>query len=327
MIRTLSPRGTTDTVDNGDWPGVSLANASDTNQQRVSPELGDLPDVTRVGPHSCSGEYDLGAGHTGHAARLDRRVVRGRPEWLVRWRSSPTLTPLSVCRPAQRPRRGAGAIRADARPDKSHFEMPELGLGDMIRLLVVDEHPVIGEGIRAMLSDEPDLWVETVTDVNAANAALDARNHDIVISEIRLQGRNAGLDLLRYRRKDGLAFIIFSAQSIPSLYVEAVERGAAGFLSRTSFGDCSGVIPSRIERRSRGWPRARAGCFELAPWPRTAMAASRQPAVGDNAYVMVFIDARWTDHRYHPLRSLAAPAYQSQRDRADAFMGRGVFGW
>lgn len=193
--------------------------------------------MTRVGPHSCSGEYDLGAGHTGHAARLDRRVVRGRPEWLVRWRSSPTLTPLSVCRPAQRPRRGAGAIRADARPDKSHFEMPELGLGDMIRLLVVDEHPVIGEGIRAMLSDEPDLWVETVTDVNAANAALDARNHDIVISEIRLQGRNAGLDLLRYRRKDGLAFIIFSAQSIPSLYVEAVERGAAGFLSKTATRD------------------------------------------------------------------------------------------
>jgi DNA-binding NarL/FixJ family response regulator len=109
----------------------------------------------------------------------------------------------------------------------------------MIRLLVVDEHLVIGEGIRAILSHEPDFWVETTTNVHAANAALDALNHDIVISEIRLQGRNAGLDLLRDRGKDGLAFIMFSAHSIPSFYVEAVQRGAAGFLSKT-------VAPDKI---------------------------------------------------------------------------------
>ena len=68
---------------------------------------------------------------------------------------------------------------------------------------------VIGEGIRAILNDQPDFWVETVTDVNSAAAALDARHHDIVISEIRLQC-NAGLDLLRQRRMDGSAFIMFS---------------------------------------------------------------------------------------------------------------------
>lgn len=107
----------------------------------------------------------------------------------------------------------------------------------MIRLLVVDEHPVIGEGIRAILNHEPDFWVETVTDVHSANAALDARHHDIVISEIRLHGRNAGLDLLRHRRQDGSAFIMFSAHSLPSFYVEAVERGAAGFLSKTATRD------------------------------------------------------------------------------------------
>ena len=106
-----------------------------------------------------------------------------------------------------------------------------------IRLLVVDEHPVIGEGIRAILNDEPDFLVETVTDVNAANAALDARHHDIVICEIRLQGRNAGLDLLRQRRESGSAFIVFSAHCVPSFYAEAVERGAAGFLSKTATRD------------------------------------------------------------------------------------------
>jgi DNA-binding NarL/FixJ family response regulator len=107
----------------------------------------------------------------------------------------------------------------------------------MIRLLVLDEHPVIGEGIRAILNDQPDFLVETVTDIDSAAAALDARHHDIVICEIRLQGRNAGLDLLRQRRKDGSAFIIFSAHSVPSFYAEAVEQGAAGFLPKTASPD------------------------------------------------------------------------------------------
>lgn len=107
----------------------------------------------------------------------------------------------------------------------------------MIRLLVVDEHPVIGEGIRAVVADQPDLWVETVTDIVAANAALDARHHDIVISEIRLQGRNAGLDLLRQRTKDGPAFIMFSAHSNPGLCIEVIELGAAGFLPKTASAD------------------------------------------------------------------------------------------
>jgi DNA-binding NarL/FixJ family response regulator len=128
-------------------------------------------------------------------------------------------------------------LEANPRPGKNQLKTPVSDLGDMIRLLVVDEHPVIGEGIRAILNDEPDFWVETVTDVHSANAALDARHHDIVISEIRLQGRNAGLTLLRHRRKDGLAFIMFSAHAIPSFYVEAVERGAAGFLSKTATRD------------------------------------------------------------------------------------------
>ena len=40
------------------------------------------------------------------------------------------------------------------------LKTPESCVGDMIRLLVVDEHPVIGEGIRAILNDQPDFWVK-----------------------------------------------------------------------------------------------------------------------------------------------------------------------
>ncbi|HEU5108322.1 MAG TPA: response regulator transcription factor, partial [Micromonosporaceae bacterium] len=104
----------------------------------------------------------------------------------------------------------------------------------MIRLLVVDEHPVVGEGVRAIFNGDPDFWVETVIDVDSAHAALDARHHDIVMCEVRLQGYNAGLDLLRHRRTDGPAFIVFSAYCVPSFYLEAVDAGASGFLAKTA---------------------------------------------------------------------------------------------
>jgi DNA-binding NarL/FixJ family response regulator len=107
-------------------------------------------------------------------------------------------------------------------------------LGNIIRILVVDEHPVVGEGVRAILHGEPDFRVETATDVHSALAALDARHHHIVICEVRLAGRYAGLDLLRPRRTGGPAFIVFSAHCIPGLYGEAVKRGAAGFLAKTA---------------------------------------------------------------------------------------------
>jgi DNA-binding NarL/FixJ family response regulator len=109
--------------------------------------------------------------------------------------------------------------------------------GALIRLLVVDEHPVVAEGIRAMLDEESGFWVEAVTDAGAANAALDARHHDIVICEIRLCGRNAGLDLLRLRGRDGSAFIMFTGCRFPGCYDEAVRHGAAGILLKTATRD------------------------------------------------------------------------------------------
>jgi DNA-binding NarL/FixJ family response regulator len=160
-------------------------------------------------------------------------------------RSCWSSTPLSVwVRSVPRPDAPAAQSQPIAGQEPGRDATPESVLSDMIRLLVVDEHPVVGEGIRAILSDQPDFSIETVTDVDSASAAIDARHHDIVLSEIRLRGRNAGLDLLRQRSKDGAAFIMFSAHSIPSLYHEAVEQGAAGFLSKTA-------SPDRIVRSIR----------------------------------------------------------------------------
>lgn len=50
-----------------------------------------------------------------------------------------------------------------------------------------------------------------------------------------------------------------------------------------------------------------------------------RPRWSVNAFVMVFIDARWTGHRYRPQR-VRRDGLQSQCVGADALMGRGVYG-
>lgn len=107
----------------------------------------------------------------------------------------------------------------------------------MIRLLVVDEHPVIGEGIRAILAKDPRFTVASVSDVGAATEALDTRAPDVVLSEFHLGGGGGGLDLLRRREPSGPAFIMFSAHAFPSFFLEAVDGEAAGIVSKTASPD------------------------------------------------------------------------------------------
>jgi len=168
-------------------------------------------------------------------------------------------------------RQGRRPIRRD---DRTLTRAPASD-DEPIRLLVVDEHPVVGEGIRAILDDEAGFWVETVTDVESATDALDARPFDVVLSEIPFQGRNAGLEHLRHGKRTS-AFIMFSAYTFPILYFEAVERGAAGFLSKTA-------PPEEIARSIR--TVALGGKAFSAAALEGARAARRRPATRESEIV------------------------------------------
>jgi DNA-binding NarL/FixJ family response regulator len=148
----------------------------------------------------------------------------------------------------------------------------------VIRLLVVDEQPVIGAGIRAILDDQPDVSVETVSDVTSATDVLDARPPDVVLCEIQFQGRNRGLDLLRDRAPSRTAFIMFSACAFPSFYAEAIDRGAAGFLPKTSPPD---LIVRSIRSVAQGGK-----AFPFAVLDR-ARAARRRPATRELEIVVL----------------------------------------
>lgn len=102
----------------------------------------------------------------------------------------------------------------------------------MIRLAIVEDHPAIAEGLTALLGSEDDLVVVgTASDATGADRLIETHAPDVVLCDIRLSGDVDGLQLLA-RHRPGPAFIMLSAYSYPSFYVDAVDNGAKGYLSK-----------------------------------------------------------------------------------------------
>ena len=102
------------------------------------------------------------------------------------------------------------------------------------RLLVVDPHPVVREGLRHILAGAPDLHIGGETDT-ALGAIQQNRQKawDIVVLELSLPDRD-GLEVLSQLRTEhpSLRVMIFTAQPEAQFAVRSVKSGAAGFLSK-----------------------------------------------------------------------------------------------
>jgi DNA-binding NarL/FixJ family response regulator len=102
----------------------------------------------------------------------------------------------------------------------------------VIRLALIEDHPAIAEGLTALMRDEPDITIVGIAqDCVEADRLIEGAAPDVVLCDIRLSGSVDGLQILA-RYKTGPAFIMLSAYSYPSYYVDAVENGAKGYLSK-----------------------------------------------------------------------------------------------
>lgn len=107
------------------------------------------------------------------------------------------------------------------------------------RILVVDDHPVVRQGIKHLLEMEPDLRV--CAEAESAGEALQAlqKTHpDLVIVDISLKGTD-GLELTKWiRAQDEKLPILVLSMHDENLYAERVLRaGAHGYLMKAEVGD------------------------------------------------------------------------------------------
>jgi two-component system invasion response regulator UvrY len=103
-----------------------------------------------------------------------------------------------------------------------------------MRILIVDDHPIVASGCRALLAGKPDITVLEAADAESGEAAFVAERPDICILDINLPGVS-GFELARrILGRDGSARIImFSMNDDPIFAARAIEAGAKGYVSKS----------------------------------------------------------------------------------------------
>ena len=101
-----------------------------------------------------------------------------------------------------------------------------------VRVLLVDDHPLVRDGIRARLEATGHVVVVgEAGSVGEAQALAEALQPDVVVSDIRMPGAS-GLELIARLSRDfsGLRVVILSMHQDPEYVRRALDLGALGYV-------------------------------------------------------------------------------------------------
>jgi two-component system invasion response regulator UvrY len=102
-----------------------------------------------------------------------------------------------------------------------------------MRVLIVDDHPIVASGCRTVLADEAEIVVLEASDAESAERLFLAERPDIAVIDINLP-TVSGFELARrILAQDAPARIImFSMNDDPVFVARAIEIGAKGYVSK-----------------------------------------------------------------------------------------------
>lgn len=142
----------------------------------------------------------------------------------------------------------------------------------MIRVLLVDDHPLVREGIRGMLAGQADIEVVgEAADGPAGVAAAGRLRPDLVLMDLRMPGGD-GADATRAIAAAGTSrVVVLTTYETDQDILRAIEAGAAGYLLKD-------IAPTALADAIRAAVR---GETVLAPPAQTALLshARNKPAV------------------------------------------------
>ncbi|MDM4720437.1 response regulator transcription factor [Micromonospora sp. WMMA1363] len=99
-----------------------------------------------------------------------------------------------------------------------------------VGVAIVDDHPVVIDGVRAWLATEPRLAVVATGD-DPDEVLRKAPHADVVLLDLRLHGRMA-LDRLVGLGATGRRVVVYSEHTDPATMLAALDAGAAAFLAK-----------------------------------------------------------------------------------------------
>jgi DNA-binding NarL/FixJ family response regulator len=119
-----------------------------------------------------------------------------------------------------------------------------------MRILIVDDHPIVASGCRALLAGRADVEILEAADAASGEGVFVAERPDICIVDINLPGVS-GFELARRLlvRDAAARIIMFSMNDDPIFAARAIETGAKGYVSKS--GD-PGDLVEAINRVGEG---------------------------------------------------------------------------
>ena len=151
----------------------------------------------------------------------------------------------------------------------------------MLRILLVDDHPVVRHGIRQILVEGlKNVSVGEASDAPGARASIRGDGWDVVVLDVTLPGES-GLDLLKDIRRShpGLPVLVLSMHPAAQFARRALAAGAFGYLTKES---APTELVYAVEQISRGRHYLGSRAHERPP----SMRADRPPheALSDREY-------------------------------------------
>lgn len=123
-----------------------------------------------------------------------------------------------------------------------------------IRVLIAEDHTLVSEGLRSMLSGADEL--EVVGAVDAGSEAVrvaEADPIDVVLMDLKLSDDMSGIEATRRIKQNtpDTKVLVLSMFTDPGTVTEAVKAGADGYLSKGTSGDeVISAIRNVVEGRS-----------------------------------------------------------------------------
>jgi DNA-binding NarL/FixJ family response regulator len=118
------------------------------------------------------------------------------------------------------------------------------------KVLIVDDHPVVLSGCRALFASDASIKIEEAADARSGHRAFVQKKPDVTVIDINLPDVS-GFELMRRIRKQDpdARIIMFSMNDDPAFVVRAVELGAQGYVSK---GDDPRVLVKAVRRVAAG---------------------------------------------------------------------------
>jgi DNA-binding NarL/FixJ family response regulator len=106
----------------------------------------------------------------------------------------------------------------------------------MIRVVIADDHTIVREGLRQLLSAEGDLWIvgEAVDGHDVLKCAR-TLEFDVLVLDMSMPGKS-GMELIRQLKTESpkLRIVVLTMHHEKQYAVRAIRAGASGYLTKDS---------------------------------------------------------------------------------------------